>query len=625
MAVVLCADSVRSCFGDAEATFDAWVAGRCGVGPLRGVGAVNVGHAYHAPGTGVPFAASAWLAECVREVAVGVDPARERVRVVVGTGLRETRTVELATGEPPAVERLHFGAVVREVLPGVRVTTVVNACSAGGHALALGQDLLEAGEADVVVVAATDSVSESMLACVGRAAPGAEVLRPFDAERAGVVLGEGAVAVVLRRSSPAPLAEVVATGLSCDAHHPTAPHPEGIARAMRDALTRAGVRADEVDLVVAHGSGTALNDPAEAEAIRAVLGDGPVVTACKGAVGHTSGGAALVAVVLAARALRAGVVPPVVGLRTPAVPLRLVTAPTPATPRVAQVDAFGFGGVNAVTVLRLPSANGPSTTPSTATDHVGITAWGVHVPGPAPRVLLDGVEAEAVAGLGGACPAARAKEVLGRGLLGVEPATRLALCAVRAALGPPGAPDPRTAVVVSANLGTAEAVDRIVRTVRDESWRHVSPMDAPNASSNVIATTIAIRYGFGGPNLLLCSGAGSAWDAVDVALGLVRAGRADRVVLVGAEPDDPVATRLHGGALVAGAACVVLTPGGGSASLVVPPPDATSLELPDWDAYGATGIVALAVAAALEVPGTVAVSGVDDDGRLRAAGVCRAG
>jgi 3-oxoacyl-[acyl-carrier-protein] synthase II len=214
-----------------------------------------------------------------------------------------------------------------------------------------------------------------------------------------------------------------------------------------------------------------------------------------------------------------------------------------------------------------------------------------------------------VPGLDGAVPADRSHEVLGRkGLLFKEPATRLALCAVHRALGlpdgarrPPGPPDPRTAVVASSNLGNVATVRGIVRTLREGSVRDVSPLDAPNASSNVIASTVAIWFGFGGPNLMVCSGASSGLDAVALALLLLRSGRADRVVVVGAEPDDEVARELYGPALRAAAAAVVAEPAGGPIGLwmggaaeqaIDPAPEVAGT-------YGALGVLQVAAGADL--------------------------
>jgi 3-oxoacyl-[acyl-carrier-protein] synthase II len=341
------------------------------VGPLRygDPARLNVSHGYHVGAADDddpdrPLRASAWLSGCVREALSesGVDPARHHVVALVGTGLRELSAVEdTALGGPPIpVHRLHFGDAVRAAAPGVgEVVTIANACSAGGHALALAQDLVELGEADAVVVGAADTMTRSMLAMIGRVADApTDRIRPFDRGRQGVLLGEGAAAVVVVGEGwPGHItARLLATGLSCDAFHETAPSVAGIGRAMRDAYQRAGRAPAQAGLVVAHGTGTALNDPAECAALRELLaGAQPVVTAVKGALGHMSGAAALAGLDVAVRCLSSGRVPPVVGLGEvlpEGAGLSFVRdRPVPLPAGLAQVDAFGFGGVNAVTLV----------------------------------------------------------------------------------------------------------------------------------------------------------------------------------------------------------------------------------------------------------------------------------
>ncbi|WP_457030397.1 beta-ketoacyl synthase N-terminal-like domain-containing protein [Kitasatospora sp. P5_F3] len=178
---------------------------------------------------------------------------------------------------------------------------------------------------------------------------------------------------------------------------------------------------------------------------------------------------------------------------------------------------------------------------------IAVTGYAVHVPGASAEDLLG-----AVADPAGMWPADEVKHVLGRkGLLFKEPATRLALCAAQRALGLPDGPvtgpvpgADRTAVVVSSNLGNVHTVTDIVRRVQADSFKEVSPLDTPNASSNVIASTIAIRFGITGPNFMLCNGATSGLDAVRLGARLLRADRADRVLVVGVEPADETATAL---------------------------------------------------------------------------------
>ncbi|MEV6304169.1 beta-ketoacyl synthase N-terminal-like domain-containing protein [Actinoplanes sp. NPDC051861] len=279
---------------------------------------------------------------------------------------------------------------------------------------------------------------------------------------------------------------------------------------------------------------------------------------------------------------------------------------------------------------------------STLTEPVAAVGWAVHLPGPPlGEFLAEGFEEppgdwayEEAAG------PARAATVLGRkGLLAKEPATRTALCAVHRALGlPAGARpdqplDPGTAVVVASNLGNVATVAAVSRTVATEGGAAVSVLDAPNVSSNVIASSIALWFRFGGPNLMVCSGDRAGADALRLAGLLLRAGRADRVVVVGVEPDDEVAAALHGAGrygppLRGGAACLVLrsaanrVPAGvcvepAPAQWPVPPrlligPGGLDLR-GHGDLGGARHVVSLALAAHLAADDGHRAVGVSDD------------
>ncbi len=370
MAVAVTASVLRTCLGDGAATFAALLAGESGCRrlPEPVTRQVGVGWGYPLADPDPTYRASRWLSAALTQVVrdAGLDFRRERVDCIVGTGLGETATLEAYAdrlGELPRAD-LGFDAVVRRALPGVRsVVTLSNACAAAGHALAVAQDLLEADEADAVVVAGVDAMSLSMLAMIGRAGdPATDQVRPFDVDRTGVLLGEGVGAVVLRTTDGPALGRLLGTGLSCDAFHETAPSSAGITRAVEDAYARSGRTPDEVGLLVTHGTGTALNDPTEATAMHALYaahGASPLVTAVKGAIGHLSGGAALANLDVALRCLAAGQVPPVVGLREPideAAELRLVRGrPADWDGGLIQLNAFGFGGVNAVSLVAGPS------------------------------------------------------------------------------------------------------------------------------------------------------------------------------------------------------------------------------------------------------------------------------
>ncbi|MBO2445916.1 beta-ketoacyl-[acyl-carrier-protein] synthase family protein [Actinomadura barringtoniae] len=367
------ADVLSSVGAGSAEHFEALCAGTSGLGPLLEIDPSSVGVRFGyqiTDGRPVMHRTTQWLVRCMTGAIAdsGLDLARSRVGVVVATGLRELRSVELwSVGQGTAtLADLHVAQAVREALgPGTPTLELTNACAAGGYALAVAADLVDLDRFDAVVVAAADTLTESMLAMIGRVTPvPAEALRPFEAARRGVLLGDGAAAVVLERLDHArhrdarPLARLRSVGLSCDAHHETAPDRDGLIRAMRDAFRRAAVAPAEIDLIMAHGTGTALNDPAEALAIKEVFGSATATTAIsalKSMIGHTSGASGLIAVVTAIEAIRQGRVPPTVMLETvikEAEGLDLVRgSERPAEVDTVQVNAFGFGGVNSVAIL----------------------------------------------------------------------------------------------------------------------------------------------------------------------------------------------------------------------------------------------------------------------------------
>ncbi|MEU9099558.1 beta-ketoacyl synthase N-terminal-like domain-containing protein [Streptomyces sp. NPDC048361] len=365
--------AVASIGGNPRAIYDALCAGRSGLADLRAFDRekYRAKQAYEiddrdADGADRPLRATRWLETAVEQALTdaGLGPGADDIPVLVGTTLREQRSAELwwRDGAPLALRDLHFGSALRDRFGTARSYTFANACAATLYTLGMATDMIELGLADTVVVAGTDSITESAFGTLDRVQNETpRALRPFDRARAGMLMGEGSVAVVVQRQGVARgqvHAVVRGVSMNCDASHPTAPDPTTISWAIRDAHRRAGLKADEIDLVMLHGSGTQLNDSAEATAVSRVFetaGQGPLLTAIKSMTGHTLGGSGLLSLITAAFALRHGVVPPVRGLTDPideAAGLRLVRDRA-ATARLstAQINAFGFGGINAVAVL----------------------------------------------------------------------------------------------------------------------------------------------------------------------------------------------------------------------------------------------------------------------------------
>lgn len=245
--------------------------------------------------------------------------------------------------------------------------TVSVACASGTAALGLAADLVREGFAHRVVAAGVDAWSLFVHAgFAGLGALSASRPRPFHPDRDGLLLGEGAAALVLepvetaRSRGVEVLGEVLGWGSASDAFHLTAPHPEGrgLAAAARRALAEAGTHPDEVDVVSVHGTGTVFNDAMESRALGAVFGDRPLcLHGVKHVVGHTLGAAGAVEAVVALAALRRGRAPPGPTVLAGDCPVR--PAPSPPGPRVALSLSSAFGGVNAAVLLGLEGVGQP--------------------------------------------------------------------------------------------------------------------------------------------------------------------------------------------------------------------------------------------------------------------------
>lgn len=376
------ASMLSSVGGDLETCFAALCEGNSGRKPLQAFDTaryrVNVAYEItdrRPVGADRTLRATGWLGTVVAAALAdaGLDArTRGKTALVVGTGLRELRSLELwwTHGDPLELRQLHFASELSRTLGAVApAITLSNACSASSFALAVAEDLLACGDAVTAVVAGADSISESMFGLADRANPlHPQELEPFARDRRGVILGEGAAAVVLEAQELAEergarvRAWLRGVGVSCDAHHETAPSHSGVTEAMRDAHRRAGIAPAQVDLVMAHGTGTALNDENELRAFETVFGQdapGIPITAIKSMTGHTSGASGLIAVVTAIESMRLGRIPPTLccgELMPEAQRLDVVLGGARASEvRVAQVNAFGFGGVNAVAILEAPS------------------------------------------------------------------------------------------------------------------------------------------------------------------------------------------------------------------------------------------------------------------------------
>jgi 3-oxoacyl-[acyl-carrier-protein] synthase II len=246
------------------------------------------------------------------------------------------------------------------------ITIIGNACASGANAIGHAWEILRQGQAERVFTGGYDALSQLVFAGFDSLqALSPTRCRPFDAHRDGLALGEGAAMLTLetlehaRKRDANILGEIVGYGASTDCHHLTQPHPQGDAAcaSMSAACDVAKLRPDQIGYVNAHGTGTPLNDSAEAGAINRWAGSaaGSIpVSSTKASVGHLLGAAGAVETVVCLMAVREGFLPPTSTLETPE-PLcqfPLVTKPAEASLEFALTNSFGFGGANASLVLR---------------------------------------------------------------------------------------------------------------------------------------------------------------------------------------------------------------------------------------------------------------------------------
>lgn len=395
---------------DRESTWCGLVAGSSGVGPITAFDASGLPVRIAAEVRGFDPAehldhrrvrrtarfsqfAIAAAREAVRDagLALGGDghllAARdETFAVVVNAAVAGFDTVETATRQllsrapvspyfvPSSLANMPACEVSIDLAVHGPVLASALACASGSEALLRARQLILAGEADIVIAGGTDA-GITPVTFAGLIPSGAlsrrnddpsGACRPFDADRDGFVYGEGAVVAVIeslehaRRRGAVPYAEIAGGALTSDAFHVTAPDPDGTyaGEAIRLALKRAGVAPEELDYVCAHATGTKAGDRAETNAIRQALGGAAyatVVSSPKSVTGHLIGAAGALSALASAMAIRDGIVPPTVNLKTPDPECDLDYVPNVARPlavRTAITNTFGFGGQNCVTVLR---------------------------------------------------------------------------------------------------------------------------------------------------------------------------------------------------------------------------------------------------------------------------------
>lgn len=309
-----------------------------------------------------------------------VDPFR--LAVTVGTGIGgltttlEQENIRLESGprrvSPHTVTMLMSNGsaawLSMDIGAKAGARTAVSACASGSEAISLGREMILAGTADVVLAGGSEAciapltvaAFAQMRAMSKRNDDPATASRPFDADRDGFVLGEGAAMLVLERESFAKARGAAIKGfldgavVTSDAHDIVAADPQNQARTISAALRVAEVSAQDVDFIHAHATSTPLGDQNEIIAITEAIGKDVAVTATKSMTGHLLGASGALSSVAVLCAMRDGVIPPTTNVERldPEIDADVVTSLRPRQSRVAVVNAFGFGGHNATLVFR---------------------------------------------------------------------------------------------------------------------------------------------------------------------------------------------------------------------------------------------------------------------------------
>ncbi|MFW6177269.1 MAG: beta-ketoacyl-[acyl-carrier-protein] synthase family protein [Desulfohalobiaceae bacterium] len=464
-------------------------------------------------------------------------------------GMPKTETHFKAGDEDPALYRFHAPGSVAAYLAQLckcsgPAFTVSTACSSGAAAIALGVRLLQSGQARSVLAGGADALCR--LTCYGfnslqlLSPHGA---KPFDLNRDGMSLSEAAAMLFLESKEAPPeqaLAEVLGIGLSCDAYHAAAPHPEGqgACRAMQSALQDAGLSPADIDYINLHGTGTLSNDASEAKAINTLFGQAkPRLSSIKGSTGHSLGAAGAVEMAVCSISIAEGLVPANQGLEAPDPALDLWPQAEPQTCQVhrALSNSFGFGGNNACLLLGKPG----SSSVSKAIDTSAMGILGI-------ACLTGAGKTQATADsfltghpLAGMLPLAEiSAELPPRAVRRLKRLPRLALCLANEVCQKAGLSSFPSGVFFSTGWGALSETESFLSQLFQSQERFSSPMDFVGSVHNAPAGEIALMFNSKGPNLTMTGGDYSFEQALSAAC-LLHEGSKQPCLVLGADESHP--------------------------------------------------------------------------------------
>ncbi len=480
-----------------------------------------------------------------------VEPPDAIVMGVTTGGLLTTEGMMLEDVPESSGYRWHATGTVTEYMAEAMgctgpVLTVSTACSSGAVAMKVALELIRSGKAHRVLAGGADSLTRltyygfSLLKLIDP-----DTTRPFDLHRSGMNVGEAAATLLVEAGETPPLealAELRGGGLSCDAHHVTAPQPEGegALAAMREALADARVSVGQVDYLNLHGTGTRDNDAAEARAELALFGGRPpALSSTKGVYGHPLAAAGAVEAVISVLCITKGIVPANVGFTEvdPDLGVVPVSQTERSEVRVVLSNSFGFGGNNAAIVLAEPVEN------------VGC----IDKPEPvAFRVLgsacLSGAgetsETLQAFSLGRSCMGTLSEERVSRELAPaiirrLRRLPRLALSVTRAALSDSGVSDTLRSVYFGTGFGALSETRQFLHRLFESKEKFSSPTDFIGSLHSSPASQIAILHEIRGPNITV-TGTDDCFEEALYCAGLMSSTDHGPFLCLAADESDPL-------------------------------------------------------------------------------------
>lgn len=473
--------------------------------------------------------------------------------VIIGVttgGMPDTEQHLKAGSTAPADYRYHACNSVTEAIAektkcSGRLMTVSTACSSGAVALALAFKLLEQGLAERVLAGGVDALCRltyhgfnalQLLDPTGA--------RPFDQDRKGMSLSEAAAMLLLEARPQKPkkaIAQILGYGLSCDAYHSTAPHPEGrgAASAMEAAIKAGGIGTADIDYISLHGTGTPGNDAAEAKAVTALFGSHPPpLSSVKGALGHSLAAAGALELALSAAVINAGKMPPNHGLKTADPKLHIQPLTEPESREIHHVlsNSFGFGGNNAALVVsKAPASYGPQqarpkSSPRPLTVTAGACITGAGMTAATISAFFEGRTCQ------GLHPTADLSQNLPpRAIRRLKRLPRICLAMAAEALKAQETENFLSGVFFGTGWGALSETEAFLGKLFKNEERFSSPMDFIGSVHNAPAGEIAMMFDVTGPNITVTGGDYSFEQALTAASLLGNASGSPFLVLAADE------------------------------------------------------------------------------------------